>query len=363
MPNPDIARRRMLHQQLTGATTQSPVEVVRRLGAVQSQDYYGAKWAVGQRAGVNDAAVEQALSDGQILRLHVLRPTWHFVAAEDVRWMIDLTGQRVIRGMAARHRELKLDDAVFEKSIGVFRQVLSGGKHRSRSELESALNQAGIATDIPQRFNHILAQGELLGVLCSGVWQGKQNTYALVDERCPGAVTLEREAALAELARRFFTSHGPATIKDYVWWSGLTVADTRAGIELCGDALVREEIDGKEYWSPAVPPALKAKASASPIVHLLPNYDEYVVAYVDRNAIFDQAHADKLHMRGGVLNNVIVIDGIVAGGWRREIKKDSVRLFVEPIQALSPAEQQALEFAVQRYGEFLGMQAVLQIGS
>ena len=357
MPDPEIARRRMLNQMLTGPTIPSPVEVVRRLGAVQSQDYYGAKWAVGQRAGVTDAAVEQALSDGQILRLHVLRPTWHFVAADDVRWMIDLTGQRVIRGIAARHRELKLDDALFEQSMGVFRQALGGGKHCTRAELESALNQAGIATDIPQRFVHIIMQAELQGLLCSGVWQGKQNTYALVDERCPGAVTLEREAALAELARRFFTSHGPATIKDYVWWSGLTVADTRAGIDLCGDALVREEIDGKEYWSPAVPPVIENTAPASPIVHLLPNYDEYVVAFVDRSAIFDEAHADKLHMRGGVLNHVIVVDGIVAGGWRREIKKDAVRVFVEPIQALSPYEQQALESAVQQYGEFLGLRA------
>lgn len=359
MPNPEIARRRMLHQQLIGPTTQAPVEVVRRLGAVQSQDYYGAKWAVGQRAGVNDAAVEQALSDGQILRLHVLRPTWHFVAAEDVRWMIELTGPRVMRGMAARHRELKLGEAIFEHSIRVFRQALAGGKHLTRAELESALNQAGISTDIPQQFAHIVMQAELQGVLCSGAWKGKQNTYALVDERCPGAQALEREAALAELARRFFTSHGPATIKDYVWWSGLTVADTRAGIDLCGDALIREEIDGVEYWSPAVPPVLENTAPPSPVAHLLPNYDEYVVAYADRSAIFDEAHADKLHMRGGVLNNIIVIDGIVVGGWRREIKKDSVRVFVEPVTPFSMKDQQALESTVKRYGDFLGLQAEL----
>ncbi len=359
MPNPDIARRRMLHQQLIGPSTQSPVEVVRRLGAVQSQDYYGAKWAVGQRAGVSDAAVEQAVNDGSILRLHVLRPTWHFVAVEDVRWMIELTGPRVIRGMAARHRELQLDGSVFEHSQRVFQQALAGGKHLTRAEMESALNQAGIATDIPQRFVHIVMQAELQGVLCSGVWQGKQNTYALLEERCLGAETMEREAALAELSRRYFTSHGPATIKDYVWWSGLTVTDTRAGIELCGDALIREEIDGKEYWSPAVPPAPGEADPASPIVHLLPNFDEYVVAYVDRDAIFDPIYADKLHMRGGVLNNVITIDGIVAGGWRREIKKDTVRVFVEPIEPLSDAEQQALETAVQQYGSFLELPAVL----
>ena len=236
MTNPDIARRRLINQQISASTMQTPVEIVRWLGAVQSQDYLGAKWAVGLRAGVGEAALEQAINDGSILRLHVLRPTWHFVAAEDVRWMLALTAPRIKASDAARLRELQIDASVIARSQKIFRQVLAGGRQMTRDELDTALNQGGVSTAIPQRLVHLLMHAELDRVLVNGAWKGKQATYALLDERVPEAgstALFEAVPAAAELARRYFTSHGPATLKDFTWWSGLTAAAARAGIELC----------------------------------------------------------------------------------------------------------------------------------
>lgn len=359
MPNPDIARRRMINQQISVSTIHSPAEIVRWLGAVQSQDYYGAKWAVGLRAGVDNAAVEQAVNAGSILRLHVLRPTWHFVAAEDVRWMLSLTAARVKAGMAARMRELQIDDAVLARSQEIFRQALSGGKQLTRDEMGATLNQGGVSTDLPQRLVHLLMHAELDQVLVNGAWKGKQATYALLDERAPAGSTplFERVPAAAELARRFFTSHGPASLKDFTWWSGLTVAEARAGIELARSSLACEEIDGTVYWGPDEGPNVPAGPAPGPVAHLLPNYDEYVVAYTGRGAIFDPALSHKLHLRGGVLNNVLVIDGLVAGGWKREFKKGEVLVTIELIRQLSVAELQAVEEAARLYGEFMGLNA------
>jgi hypothetical protein len=352
----------LVNQQLLASVPTTPAETVRRLGAVQSQDYNGAKWAVAQRAGVTDAAaiagVEQALNEGSILRLHVLRPTWHLVAAEDARWLLALTGPRVIRGSAARHRELGIDEAMIARAENAFRRELAGGQQLSRAEMEKVMQHAGIAADVPQRLAHLLMQAELDQVLCNGAWRGKQATYALLDERVPIGPVLEREASLAEIARRYFSSHGPATHKDFCWWSGLTLGDARLGVRLAGDGLMNEQIDGQEYWSPAgvIIPEITA-----PLAHLLPNYDEYVVAYVDRSAIFDPTHAHRLHMRGGVLNNVALINGLVVGGWTREVKKDGVTVTVSPLWSLQPAEIQALHQAVVRYGVASGVPAKFRL--
>ncbi len=359
MINPDIARQRLTNQQITGTTPQAPAEIVRRLGAMQSQDYYGARWAVGLRAGLTALEIEQAVAEGSILRLHVLRPTWHFVTAEDVRWMLALTGPRVSAAAASRYRELELDQAVFDQSQAVFRQVLAGNHFLTRGELETALNQAGISTELPQRLVHILMQAELEGLICSGPWAGKQATYALIDERVPPIPTLSREAALAELALRFFSGHGPATIKDFRWWSGLTAADARAGIDLVRSSLELLKLDGQEYFTGSLP--ARGETSPQPVVHLLPNFDEYVVAYTDRSAIFDSSYSDRLRMRGGALNHVFIQDGLVIGGWSKELKKNAVTVTATPLWPLDGEVRQALELAVQQYGKHLGLAANLRL--
>ncbi len=361
MTNGDIARRRMHNQLLAAPSGLAPGEVVRRLGAVQAQEYLSAKWALALRCGphTSDSEVQQAIDEGSILRTHVLRPTWHFVAPEDAAWMLALTGPRVLRGLASRYRQLELDEAQFERSQAVFRAVLAGGKDATRLELKAALEAAGIDTSRQDRFGHMLTQAELSGLLVSGPYRGKQNTYTLLEARAPRPRKLAGEDALAELALRYFSSHGPATLKDYTWWSGLTMAQVRAGIETAGERLVREEIDGQEYYGP--PDTGLDTAPPSPSALLLPDFDEYVVAYADRSAVFDPDQSSWLHMAGGVLSKVLLIDGMVAGGWKRKIKKNAVRVTIHPLAPLSAVEESALAAAVERYAAFLGLTPEVEI--
>src|SRR6266702_3694762 len=222
--HPNIAHQRLHNQLITQQTFEKAGDVVKWLGAVQAQDYAAAKWALGLRM--------QNSTDEIILRTHVMRPTWHFVLPADIRWMLALTAPRVLATIAYYDRTLGLDDTVFTHTNTVLAKALQGGKQLTRDELASVLQQAGIATDNLQRTGHVLMHAELDGIICSGARRGKQFTYALLDERTPQARTLDRGEALAEFARRYFTSRGPATLQDFVWWSGLTVADARTGLEM-----------------------------------------------------------------------------------------------------------------------------------
>jgi hypothetical protein len=229
---------------------------------------------------------------------------------------------------------------------------LQGGKQLTRAELLSVLQRAGIATDELQRFTYIMMRAELDGIVCSGARRGKQFTYALLDERAPQARALDREEALAELARRYFTSHGPATLQDFVWWSGLMVADAKAGLGMVTSQLLHEVIDSQTYWrSASTPPA----NDLSQTVYLLPNFDEYTVGYTDRSAIFDALDVEKFDTRGNVLNPTIVLDGLVVGTWKRTIKKDCVLLTPSLFTTLTKAETHTLVASASRYGAFLDM--------
>jgi len=351
----DIINRRLNNQNLVGTALEKPEEVVARLGAVQAQEYAWAKWALGQRAtGLTDAAVERAFNEGAILRTHVMRPTWHFVTPADIRWLLALTGPRVNVAMASNYRGLELDEATFTRSNAVLAKALQGGRQLTRPELAAILQQAGIATADLLRFSHIMLRAELDAVVCSGVLRGKQHTYALLDERAPQAKTLERDEALAELTRRYFTSHGPATLADFGWWSGLTMADARAGLEMAKPHLVQEVIDGQTYWLPSSPSPVNI---TSPTVHLLPAFDEYTVAYKDRQAVLDPAYPPQA--KSDILNPAIAVDGKIVGTWKRTFKKEMVIIIPSLFTPLGPAEAQAVAEAAQRYGAFLGLPVTL----
>ena len=226
-----IAHQRLHNQRLSSTDFKRPDEVVKWLGAVQAQDYHGAKWALAQRMqGATDARIEKAFTDGAILRTHVMRPTWHFVAPADIRWMLKLTAPRVNAASRYNYRKLELDDAFFHKSNKALARALRGGKQLTRDELRKAVGHVGVATNDLLRFSHILLRAELDGVICSGPRKGKQFTYALLDERTPKSRILARDEALAELTLRYFTSHGPATLQDFVWWSGQATSDARKGL-------------------------------------------------------------------------------------------------------------------------------------
>src|SRR5690242_18357747 len=261
MTNLDIAQQRLHNQLITRQTFEKPDDVVKWLCAVQAQDYAAAKWAVGLRLqDATDESIEQAFADGTILRTHVMRPTWHFVAPADIRWLLELTAPRIKATMAYYDRQLGLDDALYAHCNEIITRALEGGKHLTRAEQGKALAEAGIVVE-GQRLSHIVSHAELDAVACSGPRRGKQFTYALLAERAPTAKTLPRDEALAELTRRYFTSHGPAKVRDFAWWSGLTMADARAGLEMVGADLGHEEIAGQTYWFPdSLSPAIDRKS-------------------------------------------------------------------------------------------------------
>lgn len=350
----DILQQRLHNQLLSQTKFDQPSQVVAWLGAVQSQDYPGAKWALAQRTkGLTDAAIEQAFAEGEILRTHVLRPTWHFVTPADIRWMLALTAPRVLALLAYMDRQLEVEKTLIRRTNKILAKALMGGKQSTRAELESVLQRNGIKTD-GLRLGHIVMHAELDGIICSGARRSKQFTYALLEERAPQAKTLERDQALAELIRRYFTSHGPATLKDFVWWSGLTMADARKGIDFVKSQFEQEMIERQTYWfAPSQPVTVP-----SPTAFLLPNYDEYAVGYTDRGAIFDGSHSDKLP-RESTLAQSILIDGRMTGLWKRTIKKKEVVIELVPFTMLTNDQNQAVIAATQQFGKFLGLPVVL----
>jgi hypothetical protein len=341
----DIIRRRLYNQRLSHSTFTQPAEVVGWLGAVQSQDYAGAKWALGLRLlGFTDAMVDHAFQGGTILRTHLLRPTWHFVAPADLRWMLALTAPRVHALNGTYYRRIGLDAALAGRIDGILVKALQGGEQLTRDELRVVLEGAGIHAEDTLGMAYFLMRAELEAVICSGPGRGKQFTYMLMDERVPPGKTLSREAALAELVRRYFLSHGPATVQDFVWWSGLTTADARLGLESIQPLLVNEVIGGQTYWfSPDQPPEDASSVGA----YLLPNYDE-LGSHKDRSAMFDPVHLDQLDFF-----NMILLDGRIIGTWRRTFQKKAVEVEMSLFEPVGEAGKQAINEAAQRLAAFL----------
>jgi hypothetical protein len=300
--------------------------------------------------GATAESIDKALAAGDIIRTHVLRPTWHFVAPGDVRWMLELTANRIRMHTATRLRFMELNDAIFTKCAGIISRLLEGGKQLARTEIAEALKQGGIATN-EQRFIHIMLELELQQLICSGGREGKQLTYALLDERVPKARTLSKDEALATLAGRYFTSHGPATLQDFAWWSGLKIDECKMGLEGCSKRLESVLMGDIRYFLGAE----KYPISKSARALLLPNYDEYIVSYKDRSSTIDAKHIDKADPRGTIFNNTLIINDMIAGTWKKEFKKDTVAIVITPFKPLSQAAQTAANTAAKRYAKFLGM--------
>jgi hypothetical protein len=355
----EIVRRRIHTQGLARPTPQAPEAVVQWLGAVQAQDYAGAKWGIGQRAlGLTDAAVDAAFNAGRILRTHIMRPTWHFVTPADIRSMLVLTGPRVQALNGFYYRLAGLDAAAFRRSHTVIERALRDGRHKTREELAADLAEAGMGLQ-GQGLAYVVMEAELAGLICSGPRRGKQFTYALLDERAGSVKPILRDEALAALTSRYFTGHGPATIRDFAWWSGLTVRDVRSGLAMIASTVRLELIDGLEYWSVPLPASARVP---SPMVYLLPNYDEALIAYKDRGVVSPDRSTGLDTVVPATFPHHLLIDGRVAGGWRRTLRAGSVDVEVRPSRTSSAAERRALLKVVERYGVFLGLRATLSIG-
>jgi hypothetical protein len=338
-----IATQRLHNQRLTQPGPRQPADLVAWFGAVQAQEYAAAKWALGLRmpSGATDAGIERAFNDGRILRTHVLRPTWHFVAAADIYWMLELTAPRVHRALAYAHRYYELDVTLRTRAAALFEQALSGGQHLTRAELGARLARAGLAAT-GVRLALLTIHAELEGVMCSGSKCGTHQTYAHLVKRAPRARRLLRDEALAELTKRYFRSHGPATLRDFVWWSGLTAADAKRGLEMTGAR--NEAIDGHTYWTCG---RARVGGARSGLVHLLPVYDEYLVAYRDHHAVPRQTAP------GGTLSRAVVAAGYVAGTWKAVRSAGGPVVEVSAKRPLTGRERQALTEAGVRYGRFL----------
>lgn len=348
----DIRELRLLNQYLASPRFIHPADLVYYMGAIQSQDYAGAKWAIVQRLkGATDKTIEDAFTNGDILRTHVMRPTWHFVHPKDIRWIIQLTAPRVMSIAGTQHRQYQLDQVIFSKSEKAIRRAMEGGKQLMRDEIVEALEQAGVATN-EQRFIHIMMQMELIGLVCSGGRQGKQFTYALLDERVPSSKPFDRQEAIVALAERYFVSHGPATLQDYVWWSGLTVADAKTGLEAAKNRLTSIALNNSTYWFAEQENPAKSK---SPAAFLLPNYDEYIVSYKDRSAAIAASDLNKADPRGTIFNHTIVANGKVIGIWKRTIGKTKIDIELIPFAPLSKVNLTAIATAAKRYARFLGL--------
>ena len=356
----NIAAQRLHNQRLVGERLSAPEGVVHWLGAVQSQDVSGAAWAIAQRTvGATASDIHAALDAGTLLRTHVLRPTWHLVRPEDLRWMHALTGPRVKRLMRSYDRKLEIDDRLIARSQHRIASALADGAHRTRAELADVLIEIGIVAKGP-RLAHIMMHAELDALVCSGRRQGRKQTYALVDERAPAGPVLEPEEALVELIRRYIRSHGPATPHDFAWWSGLTVTDARRGLAALGNEVEEVEINGTAYWL-ATSAALASLPT--PMVHLLPNYDEHVVAYRDHGPSIDPATPDVLAGWGnGSTPHQVVRNGLVVGGWRRTLYSDHMEVRVTLRAPFSAAERAALDVEAEAYGTFLGLPVSLDVG-
>jgi hypothetical protein len=355
----DIARQRLHRTYLATTPWTSGREVVRALGAVQAQDYEGAKWALSMRTtGASDESIEREFTSGAILRTHVLRPTWHFVDPADIRWMLALTGPRVMKTMATYDRQLGLDDRVIRKSLAALTRALRDGAHLTRAEIKDVLTRARVGpadflrvgTLGVQRTAHLLMRAELEAIVCSGPRRDKQFTYALLDTRVPSVASIGRDEALLELTRRYFRGRGPATPRDFGWWSGLAMADVRRGIDLARAELESVNLDGESYWITGDPPP-----RTRPSARLLPNYDEFFIGYRDRSAIGRRLKSVKAVTGGNALiAHVIAIDGQLVGGWRKSPAKDGVRLNVQLLTRLSAAEEKRTFDEVRRFAAFSG---------
>lgn len=330
-----VTAKQRLHSQLLGGNAlATPHAVVSHMLAVQAQDYLGALWAVGARMkSAVEADIERAIEARQIVRCWPLRGTLHFVAAEDVWWLLDLLAPRVLEHHRPRlQKEFSIDARTLARCRTLTGRALRGGNALMRAELYAIWEKAGIATKA-SRGLHILFALAHESLICFGSRRGKQQTFVLLEEWVPRPKS--KPGDLRELGRRYLAGHGPAAPNDLAWWAGLTGKEAA------------EALAGEHSF----------RAARLPNVQLLPPFDEYTVAYRDRSAVVDPAFAKRVNAGGGMINAIVVIDGLVAGSWKRTIRGTSVHVSVTPFRELSERERRGIDRQVTRYAKFLGLEA------
>ncbi|MBL0911817.1 MAG: AlkZ family DNA glycosylase [Bacteroidia bacterium] len=346
----EICTLRLRNQALDAPVFSQPADVVAHMGAIQAQDHDMALWAVGIRLpGSTETLVRQALDDGLILRTHVLRPTWHLVHAADIRWMLQLSAPHINSGIASALRKLELDEATFLKSNDILGNALAGGRHLTREELAPELERNGIALS-GLRLLHLFFRAELDGLICSGIPRGKNNTYALLEERVPAQTPLSREEALARLCLRYFSSHGPATLADFSWWSGLPLTEARKGLRSVQKQLHEIVFENESYFfAESASYAKNVPGNAL----LLPAFDEYLIAYKKRGLFLPEAHTRTVITENGLFRPLILHEGQARGTWKRTRKKTHIDMEYHFFAPKYKLKKSLLKPAEEAYHTFL----------
>lgn len=348
-----IAKLRLRNQQIPETKFKTAVELLSWFSAVQAQEYAQTKWALGLRLShLRDADIETDFTNGKILRTHVLRPTWHFVAAEDIHWLLMLTAQRVHVANGFMYRKLELDKKLFKRTNTIIKKALTGGKQLTREAINAAFKNHKIEAE-GHRLSYIMMNAELEGIICSGGRDRNQFTYALLDERVKFKNKLSPEEALVKLTENYFLSRGPATLKDFSTWSGLTMTECKKGVSMASSKLKNETIDGEVYYYKDA--VLSSTESSNPI-YLLPVYDELIMGYKDRSAFFEFKNSLKTNS-SFVYDCMIVSDGQVIGTWKRTLTKKSIAIEFDFFKSLSKVQSKAFDDAVNRLEAFTGLKA------
>lgn len=352
----EIVRLRVSNQQLSQSSFQTPAEVVSWLGAVQAQDFMGGKWAIGRRLqNCSEAAIHTAITKKEIVRTWPMRGTLHFVSPTDIRWMIRLLAVRMIPRMAPRLKQLELDDQTLKKGSELLVSMLQGGNSKTREEIYTEFESHGIHS-ANQRGLHIIGKAAHDGLVCFGAPVGKQQTFVLIDEWLPKSKEYSREESLGMLADRYFTSHGPATLADFVWWTGLSVGDARESVEIAKSSLSEMRIGNISYWVGRNAPS---SSRATEGILLLPPFDEYLVGYKDRRFALEQSHDAKSESAiQYLLSPTVISSGSVVGLWRREMKTETVVITVSPFRPLTNKEKQSLREDATGYADFFGKKLI-----
>jgi len=352
-----ISKTRLISQKIASPEFKTPSEIVSWMGAMQAQDYPMAKWAIGSRlAETSDNIIESSYNNGEILRIHLLRPTWHFVSADDIYWMLQLSASKIKSSLRSRHTQLELSDPIIAKTTKIIEKALLKETYLTRDELADEFSKASIRTN-ENRLSHILFCAEMDGIICSGPLKKNKLTYALLQERVPHKKEFSRDESLAELAKRYYRSRCPATLADFIWWSNLSVADARKAVQLIKDDFHTESIGSSVYWVSNSDNPMTRKNS----VYLLPAYDEFLISYRDRSSSLSEVNNKRTVSDNGIFYPIIVINGLVAGTWKRSTLKNRVNVSVVLFQPPDESTIKKIAKKVNAFGRFLGKDTELTL--
>lgn len=346
-----IAQLRLISQKLHKTTDSTPQEIVQHLGAMQAQDYAMAKWAVGSRCDASEKAIEEAINSAQIIRTHILRPTWHFVSADDIYWMLDLSGPQVKRIVTSYVKKYGYDAKKLDQTNAAIQKILAGNNHLTREEIMQELSIT--KTPSPDHLSGpIMMYAELDGLVCNGKMKGKQMTYALLEERVPKTQgRLTQEEGLIKLALRYFESHGPATLLDFSWWSGFSPTSCKNIINAIELQLNSITIEDQKYWFKN---NISTEDDFRESIHFLPAFDEILISYKSREASILPEHQPKAFTNNGIFKPIILENSKVIGTWKRTIKKDHAKIETQFFNETENHKKAILFEGIKPFENYLG---------